>query len=147
MAHLFRRWRRRDDDPLLLPALMLLCGVGLMTMCALRDPIRDTIVRSCSPSAPRSDRSLGRRLRSRLRGIAAAARRAAPLGIACGLAVLLLLFGSGPGSSGVKVNLFGVQPVEGNPVAGRVSRWPRTSAAASRCCASCRSPRRRRGRG
>ena len=43
IAHLFRRWRRRDDDPLLLPALLLLCGIGLMTMTALRDPIRDTI--------------------------------------------------------------------------------------------------------
>ena len=43
MAHLFRRWRRRDDDPLLLPVLLLLCGIGLMTMCALRDPVRDTI--------------------------------------------------------------------------------------------------------
>ena len=31
---------------------------------------------------------------------------------ALGLSVLLLVFGSGPGRSGVKVNLFGVQPVE-----------------------------------
>src|SRR4029079_4105771 len=35
-----------------------------------------------------------------------------PLGLACLLATLLLVFGSGPGSSGVKVNLFGAQPVE-----------------------------------
>ena len=81
MAHLFRRWRRRDDDPLLLPALMLLCGIGLMTMCALRDPIRDTIAggvvrRRCRDG----DRSPGGRVRDRLRGVAAAARRAASAG-------------------------------------------------------------------
>jgi cell division protein FtsW (lipid II flippase) len=35
-----------------------------------------------------------------------------PLALALSLAVLLLLFGSGPGASGVKVNLLGVQPVE-----------------------------------
>jgi cell division protein FtsW (lipid II flippase) len=37
---------------------------------------------------------------------------AAPLGAALALATLLLVFGSGPGTSGVKVNLLGVQPVE-----------------------------------
>ena len=36
----------------------------------------------------------------------------APLAVALGLAALLLVFGTGPGTSGVKVNLFGVQPVE-----------------------------------
>src|SRR5262249_456070 len=35
-----------------------------------------------------------------------------PLALACGLATLLLAFGSGPGTSGVKVNLLGTQPVE-----------------------------------
>src|SRR5690606_24132724 len=43
IAHLVRRWRRRDDDPVLLPAMMLLCAVGLMTMFGLRDPLRDTV--------------------------------------------------------------------------------------------------------
>ena len=37
---------------------------------------------------------------------------ALPLGLALMLAVLLLVFGGGPGSSGAKVNLLGVQPVE-----------------------------------
>src|SRR5439155_1580091 len=36
----------------------------------------------------------------------------APLGLALGLAAMLLVFGKGPGSSGVKVNLLGFQPVE-----------------------------------
>lgn len=113
MAHLFRRWRRRDDDPLLLPALMLLSGIGLMTMCALRDPIRDSIAAELFAAGC----AMGIVLLVAVSEIdfeASRLRRAVllPLGIACGLAALLLLFGSGPGSSGVKVNLMGVQPVE-----------------------------------
>lgn len=113
MAHLFRRWRRRDDDPMLLPALMLLCGVGLMTMCALRDPLRDTIAAELFAAGA----AMGIVLLVAVSEIdfeASRLRRAVllPLGIACGLAALLLLFGSGPGTSGVKVNLLGAQPVE-----------------------------------
>lgn len=112
-VHLFRRWRRRDDDPMLLPALMLLCGIGLMTMCALRDPIRDTIAAELFAVGS----AMGIALLAGVSEVdfeASPLRRAVllPLGIACGLAALLLLFGSGPGSSGVKVNLLGVQPVE-----------------------------------
>jgi cell division protein FtsW (lipid II flippase)/cell division protein FtsI/penicillin-binding protein 2 len=113
IAHLFRRWRRRDDDPLLLPALMLLCGIGLMTMCALRDPIRDTIAASVFAGGA----AVGVMLLVAVSEVdfeASPLRRAVilPLALACGLATLLLLFGTGPGTSGVKVNLFGVQPVE-----------------------------------
>src|SRR5262249_35113011 len=43
IAHAVRRWRRAEDDPLMLPLLLLLSGIGLMTMLALRDPVRDTI--------------------------------------------------------------------------------------------------------
>src|SRR5207247_2356228 len=46
IAHLVRRWRRADDEPLVLPVLLLLCGLGLMTMLALRDPLRDTTTAS-----------------------------------------------------------------------------------------------------
>src|SRR5207249_3009983 len=46
IAHVVRRWRRADDDPLVLPVLLLLCGLGLMTMLALRDPLRDTTTAS-----------------------------------------------------------------------------------------------------
>src|SRR5262249_32204026 len=35
---------RTDGDPLLLPTLMMLSGVGMMTMIALRDPLRDTVM-------------------------------------------------------------------------------------------------------
>ena len=113
IAHLIRRWRRRDDEPLLLPALMLLCGVGVMTMCALRDPVRDTITAAlfCGGAALGVALLL---LASEIDYEASPLRRAValPLGLACGLAALLLLFGSGPGTSGVKVNLLGTQPVE-----------------------------------
>jgi cell division protein FtsW (lipid II flippase)/cell division protein FtsI/penicillin-binding protein 2 len=113
LAHLFRRWRRRDDDPAILPAIMLLCGIGLMTMLALRDPLRDTmsvVLFGAGSTAgiivllfvSEIDFESSRLRRSVL----------LPLALALSLATLLLLFGSGPGGSGVKVNLFGVQPVE-----------------------------------
>ena len=43
-AHLVRRWRGIDDDPVLLPIVLLLSGIGLMSMVALRDPLRDTVL-------------------------------------------------------------------------------------------------------
>jgi cell division protein FtsW (lipid II flippase)/cell division protein FtsI/penicillin-binding protein 2 len=113
LAHLFRRWRGRSDDPLVLPALLLLCGIGLMTMIALRDPVRDTM----SADMFASGAAIGMILlvaASEFDFEASPLRRAVllPLGLALALATLLLGFGSGPGTSGVKVNLFGAQPVE-----------------------------------
>jgi cell division protein FtsW (lipid II flippase)/cell division protein FtsI/penicillin-binding protein 2 len=113
VAHLIRRVRRADDDPVMLPILLMLCGIGLMSMIALRDPLRDMLIASsfvtgvvggivlllafgeCNFESP----VLGRAV-------------LLPLTLAFGLAALLLLFGSGPGTSGAKVNLLGVQPVE-----------------------------------
>lgn len=113
VAHLVRRWRGAPDDPVILPVLLTLSGIGLMSMIALRDPVRDTIIASTFVTgiaaglvlmlaASEFDFEASRLRKSVL----------APLGAALTLALLLLLFGSGPGSSGVKVNLFGVQPVE-----------------------------------
>ena len=113
LAHLVRRWRLRDDDPLLLPVVMLLSGLGLSTMTALRDPIRDAMIaRAFAEGA-----AIGVALlvaASEFDFESSPLRRAvlAPLAIASGLATLLLVFGGGPGTSGVKVNLFGAQPVE-----------------------------------
>ena len=147
IAHLFRRWRRRIDDPLLLPALMLLCGIGLMAMVALRDPIRDTITAELFATGT----AIGIVLMIAISEVdfeSSRLRRAVilPLGLACALAAMLLIFGSGPGTSGVKVNLFGVQPSRRSG-SSSCSHWPRTSDAASSCCGSCRSRRPRRGRG
>ena len=113
VAHVARRLRRRTDDPLLLAAVMLLCGLGLTTMTALRDPLRDAI----SASTFAGGVAVGVLLlvvASEIDFEASPLRRAviAPLAAACALATLLLAFGSGPGTSGVKVNLFGAQPVE-----------------------------------
>lgn len=112
-AHVFRRWRRVPDDPVLLPVLHLLSGLGLLGMIALRDPLRDSIL--ATPFVTGAVAGLALLLiASEIDYESSPLRRAVllPLGLALGLAVLLLAFGSGPGRSGVKVNLFGVQPVE-----------------------------------
>jgi cell division protein FtsW (lipid II flippase)/cell division protein FtsI/penicillin-binding protein 2 len=113
IAALARGWVGTTGDPLLLPIVHLLTGLGLMTMVALRDPLRDTLAASTMAE-----------------GIAMAClvwvalsvvdfemprlRRAvfAPLALACGLALALLVAGGGPAGSDAKVNLFGLQPVE-----------------------------------
>ena len=112
-AHVFRWIRPHPGDPLLLPVVMLLCGVGLMSMLALRDPLRDTFLARrfaegvVGGIALLAGLSLVDFEASRLRRAVAL-----PLGLALTLAVMLLVFGGGPGSSGAKVNLFGIQPVE-----------------------------------
>ena len=112
-AHVVRRWRRRDDDPVLLPVVMLLAGLGMMTMVGLRDPVRDTLAVVTFAGGVTGGLLL-LLLVSEIDFESSRWRRAVilPLAVALGLAALLLLFGSGPGSSGVKVNLFGAQPVE-----------------------------------
>ncbi|MEO5897181.1 MAG: FtsW/RodA/SpoVE family cell cycle protein [Vicinamibacterales bacterium] len=113
LAHLIRRVRRRDDDPVLLPAVLLLCGLGMMAMLGLRDPLRDTMaVLTFAGGVAIGTACL--LLASEIDFESSPTRRAVllPLGAALSLALLLLLFGSGPGTSGVKVNLLGAQPVE-----------------------------------
>src|SRR4029079_10915853 len=88
-------------------------GIGLMSMVALRDPLRDTVLAYpfalgvAGGAAVLVACSWVDFEASRLRRAVAL-----PLFSALGLAALLLLFGSGPGASGAKVNLLGVQPVE-----------------------------------
>jgi cell division protein FtsW (lipid II flippase) len=112
-AHLVRRWRRAADDPVLLPILLLLTGIGLMSMVALRDPLRDTII-AYRFALGVAGGAAALVACSQVDYEASPLRRAVvlPLVAALALAALLLVFGSGPGSSGVKVNLLGVQPVE-----------------------------------
>ena len=113
MAHLLRRWRGAQDDPLVLPVLLMLSGIGLISMIALRDPLRDTLTASAFAKGIAGGLVL-LLAASEVDFEASPLRRAviAPLGLALGLAALLLVLGTGPGTSGVKVNLFGVQPVE-----------------------------------
>ncbi len=113
VAHAIRRWRGAVDDPVLLPLLLLLCGVGLMSMVALRDPLRDTLVAATFAGGVCTG-LLALLGASEIDYESSPLRRAvlAPLAIAVLLAVALLVFGTGPGSSDVKVNLLGIQPVE-----------------------------------
>jgi cell division protein FtsW (lipid II flippase) len=113
VAHLVRRWKRAQDDPLILPAVMLLSGIGLISMLALRDPLRDTLAISTFAAGVAAGLAL-MLAASEVDYEASRLRRSmlTPLALALALASLLLVFGTGPGSSGVKVNLFGFQPVE-----------------------------------
>jgi cell division protein FtsW (lipid II flippase) len=112
-VHAFLSLRRFPGDPLLLPILFLLTGLGLLVMISIRDPLRDMmlfrtyvqgvlggLVLLAAASQIDIERSRLRRLTF------------VPILLAVGLSVLLILFGSGPGGSDAKVNLFGAQPVE-----------------------------------
>ncbi|MBE3071470.1 MAG: FtsW/RodA/SpoVE family cell cycle protein, partial [Acidobacteria bacterium] len=113
LAHAVARWRRSTADPCLLPAIHLLCGIGLMTMVSLRDPLRDLALYARFAQGTAAgcvllvaagfidfQRSVLRRLSY------------VPLAGAMLLSLLLIVFGSGPGTSDARVNLLGVQPVE-----------------------------------
>jgi cell division protein FtsW (lipid II flippase) len=100
-------------DALLLPIVQLLCGIGLMTMTSLRDPWRDAMLLTrfaqgtmlgCVLMAAVSIIDFQR---SELRKLSYV-----PLAAAFLLSLLLILFGTGPGASDARVNLFGMQPVE-----------------------------------
>ena len=43
IVHLVWRWRKFRGDPAILPAVLLLTGMGLILMISLRDPLRDTL--------------------------------------------------------------------------------------------------------
>lgn len=112
-AHVAFRFRGFAGDQLLLPIALILAGLGLLIMLSIRDPLRDLLlfrtfvqgvlggmVLLAAASLIDVQRSPLRRLTF------------VPLGVALLLSVLLILFGSGPGGSDAKVNLFGFQPVE-----------------------------------
>lgn len=111
-THLAWRVRGFAGDNLILPTTHALSGIGLILMVSLRDPLRDTLMFSdftqgvmagCAAlllfSIPDYQRQF-----SRLSYV--------PLLVALLLALALGLFGSGPGTSDAKVNLFFFQPVE-----------------------------------
>jgi cell division protein FtsW (lipid II flippase)/cell division protein FtsI/penicillin-binding protein 2 len=112
-AHLVRRWRGAEGDPIVQPVVLLLSGIGLMTMITLRDPLRDTLLATRFVWGIAGGMVLMTAV-SLIDLEASRVRRAflLPLFAAFALAALLLLFGSGPGASTAKVNLIGVQPVE-----------------------------------
>jgi len=111
-VHLVWRIRGFAGDNLLLPIVLVLCGIGLILMLSLRDPLRDTlmftefiqgVVVGCLGLLAFSGLDY-EQLFSRLSYV--------PLLAAFALAIALGFFGSGPGGSDAKVNLFFFQPVE-----------------------------------
>jgi cell division protein FtsW (lipid II flippase) len=107
-------WRAGGrGDSLLLSAALLLTALGFAALVSRADPLRDTPL-------------FIRYVQGVLLGLVAAVacslvdfRKTAllrlsylPLAAAFGLSLLLLLFGSGPGTSSAKVNLGPVQPIE-----------------------------------
>ena len=112
-AHLVR-WRfGAVGDPLLLPVVHLLTGLGMVAMLALRDPLRDTVAMATVAGGIGAGCALWTALAfvdfedPRLRRAVLA-----PLTAAVGLAIALIMFGSGPTGSNARVNLLGFQPVE-----------------------------------
>jgi cell division protein FtsW (lipid II flippase) len=112
-VHVAWRLRRFAGDELILPALLLLAGLGLMMMVSVRDPLRDLpLYRGFAEgvlfgaallfAASQLDYE-----RSPLKRMSLA-----PLLAAFLLSGVLIVFGSGPGGSDAKVNLLGWQPVE-----------------------------------
>ncbi|HEY3566511.1 MAG TPA: FtsW/RodA/SpoVE family cell cycle protein [Thermoanaerobaculia bacterium] len=112
-VHAVWRLRRFAGDELILPAILILSGIGLAMMVTVRDPLRDLpLYRGFAEgvlfgAALLLAGSLFDAERSPLRRMSFL-----PLLAAFALSIVLILFGSGPGGSDAKVNLFGWQPVE-----------------------------------
>jgi cell division protein FtsW (lipid II flippase) len=111
-VHVWWVLRGLEGDRSLLPAVLLLAGIGLILMVSLRDPLRDVeifinfaegVAGGCVLLAIASMLDYDR-LTSRLSFV--------PLIGSFLLSAALITFGYGPGSSSAKVNLFGFQPVE-----------------------------------
>jgi cell division protein FtsI/penicillin-binding protein 2/cell division protein FtsW (lipid II flippase) len=112
VVHVWWSLRGFGGDQWLLPVTLLLTGAGLILMIALRDPVRDTLLFAgfaqgvaggCLLLAVSSGLNY-ERLLGKLSFV--------PLLASFALSVMLVLFGSGPGTSDAKVNLLGFQPVE-----------------------------------
>ena len=111
-VHVWWSLRGFRGDQLLLPALVALSGIGLILMVSLRDPVRDNLLfvdfaQGAAGGAVLLAVLSGfnyERLTGKLSFV--------PLLGSFALSVLLVLFGSGPGTSDAKVNLLGFQPVE-----------------------------------
>jgi cell division protein FtsW (lipid II flippase) len=111
-VHLWWSIRAFQGDSALLPAVLLLTGVGLILMISLRDPVRDSLLFAdfaqgvgvgCLLLAVASTLDY-KQLLGKLTFV--------PLLASFLLSIPLILFGHGPGTSDAKVNLFGFQPIE-----------------------------------
>ncbi|RPJ60380.1 MAG: hypothetical protein EHM24_27240, partial [Acidobacteria bacterium] len=104
VAHVWLRFRAPDADQLLLPGMHLLTGIGLAMMIGLRDPLRETLLFTrfaqgvAAGLVVLSAAATVDFQRSGLRRLSYV-----PLLAAMGLSVLLVAFGTGPGTSDAKV--------------------------------------------
>ncbi len=113
LVHFLWRWRGFRGDPMVLPALHLLTGIGLVLSVSLRDPLRDTLeFRKFAWGAALGCALLLLPLLRFFRHEDFARWTYTPLLAAFGLFVLLMLRGSGPTGSDARVNLGPFQPVE-----------------------------------
>lgn len=112
-AHLFLRLVGARTDEVLLPIVAMLCGVGFLTMLSLGDALRDAplFLRFAEGTAAGAV-LLAACARFDLQRLPLRKFTWVPLVGAVLLSIVLILFGSGPGTSDARVNLFGVQPVE-----------------------------------
>ena len=110
---LYWRLRQFRGDPWLLPLAHVLTGLGMVAMLALQDPLRDRlliadfaigVIAGCVALVALSSIAYQASSLRRLSLV--------PLLAAAVLSMLLIVLGSGPGTSDAKVNLFGMQPVE-----------------------------------
>src|SRR5579872_2418791 len=110
--YLWWRVRSFNGDRALLFPVFLLTGAGLICMVSLRDPVRDSLILAgfcqgviggCALLALLGSVDY-RRVFGKLSFV--------PLLASFLLSILLILFGSGPGTSDAKINLLGFQPVE-----------------------------------
>ncbi|HYO80949.1 MAG TPA: FtsW/RodA/SpoVE family cell cycle protein, partial [Bryobacteraceae bacterium] len=110
--HAFWRFRGFTGEQLILPAIHLLTGTGLILMISMRDPLRDTLS-FVDYSQSVALGTLAMALASQLDYERLFGRLSyVPLLGAVALSAALIGFGSGPGTSDAKVNLLGFQPVE-----------------------------------
>lgn len=102
---LIRRWRGQTGDPLLLPAVAALCGIGIATLLSIQDPLRDTLralgmARICAAGCLLFLMASSIHYERHTRRLTMPAFALAVL-----LGIALALFGTGPAGTGVKVNL------------------------------------------
>jgi cell division protein FtsW (lipid II flippase)/cell division protein FtsI/penicillin-binding protein 2 len=113
VVHFLWRWRRFRGDAMILPALHLLTGIGLVLAVSLRDPLRDTLeFRKFAWGAALGCLLLLLPLLRFFNYANFARWTYTPLLAAFALFVLLMARGSGPTGSDARVNLGPFQPVE-----------------------------------
>jgi cell division protein FtsI/penicillin-binding protein 2/cell division protein FtsW (lipid II flippase) len=104
---------RFRGDGIILPAIQMLCSLGMVMMISIRDPLRDSLSSAAFAQGIAGGCVLMAAIsfvdfqRSQLRHLAFV-----PLLGSFLLSLMLFAFGDGPGNSDARVNLFGFQPVE-----------------------------------